>query len=285
MIPLGVLVLAAALVPAAPASGAPEVGGELHVAVHDTLARGTAAAASWLPMPGGPDVGDDWEADDWDWVDQAPPAEETREKSALRAVASSALLPGLGERYVGSSGRANFFHITEAVIWSTFAYYHIQADVRRTRHIEFAEIHGGAAGGQDEDYYEHIGLWLSLDEWQDIVRRDARLRFPDDPAAQEEFFEKNRRYDDGQDWNWPDDEARTDYRRLRSRTERSLRNARMALGAAVFNRLASMVDALALTRAHNNDVREQEQSRLDLRIGPKNTVDGLVVGPILTRTF
>jgi hypothetical protein len=59
----------------------------------------------------------------------------------------------------------------------------------------------------------------------------------------------------------------------------------MALGAAVFNRLASMVDALALTRAHNNDVREQEQSRLDLRIGPKNTVDGLVVGPILTRTF
>ena len=281
---LSLLLLAFAA--SASASTPAEDPGPVRLAVHEALAHRTAAAASWLPVPGAPDVGDDWGQDDWDWVDEAPPPVESRERSALRAVASSALLPGLGERHVGARGRSYFFHVTEGIIWSTFAYYHIQADVRRTRQVEFAQINGGAPAGEDDDYYEHIGLWLSLDEWHDIVRRDARLNHPGDPEAQEQFFLANRRYDDTQTWTWADDQVRNDYRRLRSRTERSLRNARLAVGAAVFNRFASMVSALTLTRSHNRRVREEaQQSRMDFRIGPKGTVDGLVVGPILTRTF
>lgn len=240
------------------------------------------AAASWVPSP---DVPPDWERGDWEWVDGAEDGPASREKSLLRAITYSALLPGLGERYVGRTGRANLFHVTEGLIWSTFAYYRIQADVREDSHIEFANLHADAATEQDADYYEHIGFWLSLDEWYDIVRRDARLRFPDDPAAREAFFEATKRYDAGQGWAWPDDATRTRYRQLRSRTERSYRNARLAAGAAIFNRLASMIDALALARGHNRAVKETEEARLEWRVGPQMTVDGLVVGPVFTKRY
>ncbi len=254
-------------------------------AVRDVLSSRTVVA-SWVPgLPNSPEMGDDWERDDWDWVDQVPSLAESRQKSTRKAVLYSALLPGLGERYVGRPGRARFFHLTEAAIWSTFAYYRIQADEREERHIEFAQLNGGAATGQESAYYEHIGFWLSLEEWHDIVRRDARRRFPDSPAAQQDYFDNNLRYSTGQYWEWADDSERTRYRQLRSRTERSLRNARLATGAAIFNRLASMIDALALTRNHNREARDQEEARLEFRIGPRYTLDGLVVGPVLTKTY
>jgi len=275
------LASAQAAVPAPAEGGAPADRPTVALAARDALAARSVAAA-W--GAGAPAIGDDWETDDWDWVDRAPESEPARELSLARAVAWSAFVPGLGERYAGHPVRARFFHVVEAAIWSTFAYYRIQGDVRQNKQIEYAQLNAGAAIEQDGDYYEHIGYWLSIDEWYDIVRRDARYRYPDDPAAQEAFFEANKRYDLGQGWQWPDDATRTHYRQLRSVAERSYRNSRLAAGAAIFNRLASMVDAMALARSHNHAVRE-EQARLELRVQPRDTVDGLVVGPVLTKRY
>jgi len=278
------LLASSAAADVAPASSLPSTmpEGTVALATAEALAARNVAA-SWLP--GSPDIPPDWERGDWDWVDHAPEGVESKEKSLVRAVFYSALLPGLGERYVGRTGRAAMFHVTEGLIWSTFAFYRIQGSIREDTHIEFANLQAGAATEQDADYYEHIGFWLSLDEWYDIVRRDARLRFPDDPAAREAFFQANRRYDEGQGWAWRDDATRTRYRQLRSRTERSYRNAKLAAGAAIFNRLASMIDALALARGHNHAVRESENARLEWRVGPQLTGDGLVVGPVFTKRY
>jgi len=279
------LVLLGAAVPAfARPDGARATTLTLREAAREVRAQ-RAVPASWLPLPGSPDFDDGWEGDDWDWLDDAPPAEANPRKSLVKAVAWSALLPGLGERYTEHATRAHVFYVAEAAIWSTFAYYEIQGNVRRNSQVEFAQLNAGALGGQDDDYYEHIGLWLSLSEWHDIVRRDARRRFPEDPAAQEDFFQENKRYDQGHDWEWADDDERNSYRRLRSQTERSYRNARLAVGVAVVNRFVSMIDALGLARGHNRRVEEEESARLDLRIGPRNTVDGLVIGPILSARY
>jgi hypothetical protein len=227
----------------------------------------------------------DWPTDDWDWIDRtADDGPATGEKSLLKAVIASAILPGLGEQYVGRGDRSKVFFATEALIWSTFAFYRVQGNLREDRYEEFAQVNAGAPRDGDSDYYEHIGFWLSLDEWHDIVRRDARLRFPDDPAEQDAFFEKNKRYNGADYWEWPDDETRTRYRQLRSRSERSFRNSRLAAGAAIINRLASMIDALALTRRHNRRI-EEERAHLILRIAPRRTVDGLVIGPVLSTRY
>jgi hypothetical protein len=253
----------------------------------------TGAASRWLSeaprlqpagWPGPPVQGEDWERDDWDWVDRVPELEDGREKSLLRAVAASALLPGLGERYVGRNGRATAFHVAEGAIWAAFAGFRIQGDIRRDRYVEWAETRAGANPDGDSDYLEHIGLWISLEEWHDIVRRDARLRFPDDPAAQAEYFDENQRYGPGEGWSWPDDETRVRYRQLRSQSERSYRNGRLAVGLAIANRLASMVDALALARQHNRDL-DREEARLQLRIEPRQTAEGLVLGPVLSARY
>jgi hypothetical protein len=292
---LASLLVAAAAGPAAAATppgaaGASLVGGgprPLAVAARQALAgtlRPAVPVGFGLPSPG---VDPEAPGDDWTWVDAAPPAfdgDDDGTKSTYRAVALSALLPGLGERYVGNEARGTMLHVVEAAIWGTFAFYRLQAEDRQSRQIEYAGVHAGAPTGQSSDYYEHIGLWLSLDEWYDIVRRDARFRFPDDADAQAAFFEKNKRYDPSQAWAWDDDAERTRYRQIRSRAERSFRNARLAAGAAVFHRLASMIDAVALARRHNHRV-ESERARVDVRVTPFALRNDLAVGPVLTARY
>ncbi len=263
----------------------------------DTVSLAVAAREAVVRVAGSPLVasasgvfaaGNDAAGDDWDWVDQArPPARSSGdEKSLLRAVTASALLPGLGEQYIGRTRRAKIFQAVEAAIWGTFLFYRIQGEMRQDSQIEFANLNAGAPTNQDSDYYEHIGLWLSLDEWHDIVRRDARLHVTDDPVEAEAFFERHKRYDEGEAWFWESDDDRIRYRRLRSRAEWSFRNSRLAVGAAMFNRLASVADALALTRRHNSRVRTQSASaRLDVRIGPLALGDAIVVGPVVTARY
>jgi hypothetical protein len=227
-----------------------------------------------------------WTDDDWTWVDKAPvstPAEPA-EKSTRQAIARSALLPGLGQRYAGHPDRAKIYFAAEAVIWTTFAIFRVQGDEGYDRYVEYAQLNGGAPPGEDSDYYEHIGMWNSLEEWHDIVRRDARATYPDDPAAQEQYFQKFKRYDESQYWAWPNEDVQLRYRQLRSDSESDYRDARLAVGAAILNRLVSMADALALTRQYNRNLRS-EGVRLELRIAPENTIDGLVVGPVLSAQY
>lgn len=249
------------------------------------------AGFGWPSLPDLPDMPDPAGtdgADDWDWATLDDRERTDGKKSPMRAVTYSALMPGMGERYLGNTRRAAFSHILEGAIWSTFAFYRIQGDRRQDRQVEFAQLHAAAPGDRDSDYYEHIGLWLSLEEWHDIVRRDARFNHPDDQAAQAAYFEENKRFGQGDFWDWDSDDSRIRYRQLRSRSERSFRNARLAIGAAVVHRVASMAQALALTRSYNKRVDEEHaanRASYELRIGPKSTQDGLVVGPILTRRY
>jgi hypothetical protein len=282
----GALLVAVAVAvppPAAAAAGAGAGDGKVSTAAARWLSDASVLRpAGWLDPPA---QGDDWEQDDWDWVARATEERpDDGRKSLLKAVAASALLPGLGERYVGRGRRATVFHVAEGAIWAAFGSYRIQGDLRKDRYVEWAQVQAGANPDGDSAYLEHIGLWISLEEWHDIVRRDARLRFPDDPAAQAEYFEENLRYGEGEAWAWPDDETRLRYRQLRSGSERSYRNARLALGLAIVNRLASMVDALALARQHNRNV-EQEEARLRLRIEPMASAGGLVLGPVLSARY
>jgi hypothetical protein len=268
-VPIGALLVA---IPAAHASSVGE------------LTPLTVAARGALAFDASPNVDPDWGTDDWDWVDRRPEGESGGHKSVAWAMTQSAILPGLGEQYIGRGDRAKFFYITEGLIWTAFAYFRVEGDQRRDRAIEFAQINADASAQGDNDYYEHIGLWLSLDEWHEIVRRDARLRYPDDPEAQETHFEENKRYDESRYWEWSDDDTRVDYRVLRSRFEKSYRNSRLVAGAALVNRLVSMVHVMTLTRRHNRELDEQKAG-LDFRIGPRDTVDGLVFGPVLTKRY
>jgi hypothetical protein len=258
--------------------------GKAESAVHEpSSVAAPSIAASRTPRaflasspPDAPvDDGEWWTEDDWKWVDRAPGGPSSQEKSAWKSVGASALLPGLGQQYVGKSKRAGFFYAVEAAIWTAFAVYRIQGEERRDRMVEFAGVHAGAPEGGEDDYYEHIGLWSSLEQC---------AFFPEDPAAQLDYFERNKRYDEAQAWAWPDDATRLRYRVLRSRSEGAFRNSRHAVGGAILNRFASVIDALALTRRHNNALRKKGLS-FDLRIEARDTASGLVIGPNLTAWY
>jgi hypothetical protein len=246
----------------------------------------TAPVADSVPATGSPDDREWWTEDDWESVDfdAKNDAPSTGKKSGWKAAGASALLPGLGQKYAGRDTRAAVFFVAEAAIWTLFTVYRVQGEIREDRYIEFAGVNAGAPSGEDGDYYEHIGFWNSLEQWQDIVRRDARTLFPDDPSAQAEYFEQNKLYDQSESWAWADDETRTRYRVLRSRSEGAYHNARLALGAALLNRFVSVIDAVALTRKHNQQLSNEGPS-LNLRFEAKNNADGLVFGPVLTAEY
>ena len=253
------------------------------------IAASTPSLAAGPPAPVSetPETREWWTEDDWEWIDHEAaenPAEPTAMKSGWKAAGASFLLPGLGQTYAGRNTRAAVFFATEAAIWTLFTVYRVQGDIRQDRYIEFAGVHAGAPSGESSDYYEHIGFWSSLEQWQDIVRRDARTLYPDDPAAQADYFEHNKLYDQSEAWVWSDDETRTRYRVLRSHSEGAYHNARLAVGAALLNRFVSVIDAVALTRKHNQELRSKGLS-LNLRFEAKDHADGLVVGPVLTAEY
>jgi hypothetical protein len=246
-----------------------------------------AAATPSLAAPPESSTREWWTEDDWETIDrdaeENPPA-ATGRKSGWKAAGASFLLPGLGQKYAGRDTRAAVFFTTEAAIWTLFTVYRVQGEIRQDRYIEFAGVHAGAPSEENSDYYEHIGFWSSLEQWQDIVRRDARTLYPDDPTAQAQYFEHNKLYDEAEAWNWPDDETRTRYRVLRSRSESAFHNSRLALGAALLNRFVAVIDAVALTRKHNQAL-EKEGLSLHLRFETQDNADALVVGPVLTAEY
>ncbi|HET9887475.1 MAG TPA: hypothetical protein VFR10_08180 [bacterium] len=246
-----------------------------------------AAATPSLATPPESSTREWWTEDDWETVDRdvaENPPEATGKKSGWKAAGASFLLPGLGQKYAGRDTRAAVFFTTEAAIWTLFTVYRVQGEIRQDRYIEFAGVHAGAPSGENSDYYEHIGFWSSLEQWQDIVRRDARTLYPDDPTAQADYFEHNKLYDQSEAWSWPDDETRTRYRVLRSRSESAFHNSRLALGAALLNRFVSVIDAVALTRKHNQALQKDGLS-LHLRFEAQDNADALVVGPVLTAEY
>ena len=201
---------------------------------------------------------------------QAPSAEPSardRRENAKR-IGLSLLLPGAAQLRMGDGRRAAAFLVTEAATWTAWAVFRTQGSQRRHSYIEMAELQAGVphAGGRDDAYYQRLGNWSSSDAYDQLVRREARDRYPNDLLGRAAYFEANRTPAD-RAWRWETQIEWDQYRAKRNDSRQAYRSARMMLGLAAANRVVAMVDASLLAGRHHRDTGLRLQAAPGAELG------------------
>ncbi len=151
-------------------------------------------------------------------------------RSKWTAAGLSLLLPGAGELYLGDRRGAQIFMAAEGALWCTFAGYTIHGGWREEEYHNYAAIHAGLhPDSKDEKFFEDVLMYPSRDSynyWKHLIYRDQVPLYPET----EEYF-----------WEWESEDAQDIYGDIRSSSETSYRNAKIALGVAMINRLISVV--------------------------------------------
>lgn len=191
-------------------------------------------------------------------------ADSGKGKSLSKALLLSLALPGAGEAYMGASGRAKTFFVSEAGVWSSFAYFRVQGRMREDRYKEMARLFAGVDREMNADYYTLLAYYTSSEDYNIDVLREARLRYPDDRAQQLAYFDANGYFGD-RAWEWQDLQRMDEYARVRILSRRSYRRAVLTTGFAVLNRMISMIEVYLSFRL---DQPEREHSGLGLRVEP-----------------
>jgi hypothetical protein len=187
----------------------------------------------------------------------------TEGKSMGKALLMSLVLPGAGQHYLGNHARARTMYVSEAGVWTTFAYFRVQGNQRRERYEELAELFAGVEGGQDDDYYKALAYYVSSDEYNIDVMREARFRYPFDRDRQLEYFEANAFFGDDA-WEWDSLELQREFRDTRTASKESYRRAVLTTGFAVLSRVVSMVDIyLSFKLDESRDRVSRPQLRVD----------------------
>ncbi|MBD3219187.1 MAG: hypothetical protein GF310_13005 [candidate division Zixibacteria bacterium] len=162
-----------------------------------------------------------------------------KRKSVTTAVLLSLALPGLGEMYVGRTGRAAGFLTAEAGIWASFAYFKHKESWLEDDYINLAVQHAAVnPEGKDEFFYDMVGFYENRDEYNKISRVYTRSNpfFPETPNW---------------DWQWNSDDLQERYRSIKNDSKSQGRNANFALGLALANRVISAVDAWWSAKSYN----------------------------------
>jgi len=164
-----------------------------------------------------------------------------KDKSLGKALLLSLALPGAGEAYLGASGRARAFFASEVAIWSSFAYYRVQGGMREDAYRQQARLFAGVQGDLTSGYYKLLAYYLSSDEYNIDVMREARLLYPDDHDLQAAYLEAHGYF--GRDgWEWDSLQRMQEFAHERTMSRQSYRKAVLTTGFAVLNRMVSVID-------------------------------------------
>ena len=186
----------------------------------------------------------------------------THGKSMTKALLLSFVMPGAGQHYLGNHARARTMYVAEAGVWTTFAYFRVQGDNRKDRYQEMARLFAGVSGERDDGYYRALAYYVTSEDYNIDVMREARFRYPYDREKQLEYFHANGFFDDDV-WEWSSLAYQSDFRHARTASKESYRRAVLTTGFAVLNRVVSMVDIYLSFRLE--EARDQS-SRPRLRV-------------------
>jgi hypothetical protein len=165
------------------------------------------------------------------------------EKSVFRAVVFSLLMPGMGELYAGDYATGKYFTILEASLWGAFLGTDYYAGWQEDNYRAYASAYGEVdPAGKDADYYANVGLYRSVEQYNEDMSLQGEFRKMYDPA------ESN--------WRWETDAEREEYRSRWLASEEAYNNIQFIVGAMIVNRLASAIIAGRLVSKRNAALEE-----------------------------
>jgi hypothetical protein len=199
-------------------------------------------------------------------------------KSSRKALLFSMLLPGAGELYLGHRGRALGFFVSEGGIWANYAAWEISGHLRKNDYIEQAQINAGVGiSSASDDYWRLLGQYqrssgTGPDAYEETVRREARLQYPDDPGAQDEYVAQ-RLPTGKRAWSWSSASLQSSYVETRRSANRAFEHAKVSFALAILNRLVSAVDTQILSHSRRAD-GQSSRDETSTRILTAVTADG-----------
>ena len=184
-------------------------------------------------------------------------------KSMWKAAGLSALIPGAGQYYLGNRRKARVFFGVEAATWIGFASFEIYSHWKKDDLIRFARDRANARlEGKSDEFLDLVGFYPSIRDYNTLGRAfdPERLYFDDSPDTH---------------WQWQTDQDRQVYRNLKNRSREAHRRAQFMLGAAIINRIISVVDAVRSARHQERQIDDTfssvDRSRVHLTFDPAST--------------
>ncbi len=164
----------------------------------------------------------------------------------------SLILPGSYQIHMGLK-RGYFYLVAEGVFLSYYIYTRREMGEIRTSYIEFARENATGAVVQDGKILDLLEKYRSFDDYYEMLYREARQIYPDDPSRQDEYVKENIKTT--LRWQWKSQDAwysfqdrRRFYRELSNRTV-------ILMGFLLTNHLASLVDGVITNRIFKNRVK------------------------------
>lgn len=180
-------------------------------------------------------------------------------KSAFRAALYSALLPGLGEHYVGKRTKAKVFFAAEAMTWISYIAFHTYGVWKKDDMIRFgADKAGASLDDKSDEYLDWVGFYNSSEEF------NALGRVSDPERA---YLTGSENY-----WQWTSEDDRNDFRSYKNSSRTAFDRANFMIVAAISNRIISIIDAIRdakhVSRSEKIDISHKKSYNYKFALDP-----------------
>ena len=189
-------------------------------------------------------------------VTQVCGSQLSNQLSTGKAALYSAMIPGLGELYIGNSTRAGIFLGAELLIVLSYLRIHQETEWKTNSYMQYASRYAGVEIPAEDSYYRLISNYVSSDVYNAEVERYYRNRcivYEYRPELYDLYT--SRFMITGADaWTWESTDNWLRYREIRRDKQRLEILGNFAIGAAVLNRLVSVIDTALLAKKGNSAV-------------------------------
>lgn len=151
--------------------------------------------------------------------------------SKRKAILLSLLLPGLGERSIGSYRTAKYFYIGESSLWLSLFILHKRKEWKKEDYQVFAAAEAGVNNeGKNDQFYSDVSNYSDVDEFNAAIRRsrDPRSVY----SAADEF------------WSWSSEEERLKFKSLKLESDTAGQNINRVIGGMIVNRILSVMNTI-----------------------------------------
>ena len=175
-------------------------------------------------------------------------SDNTEKKSIVKAALYSALLPGLGEYYVGNRRKARVFFAVEATAWIGYLSNRVYGNWKEDDLIRFASEYADAnLEGKSQEFQDWVGFYDDIDQFNSL----GRVQDQDRPY----LVDNSENH-----WRWQSDEDKANYRNLKNSSREAFRRANFLVGLAVVNRIISIIDAVRDAKRSNSEIKDADFS-------------------------
>lgn len=179
------------------------------------------------------------------------PVNSQDKKNPGLAIIYSLLLPGMGELYAENYSSGKYFTIAEGALWATFIGMNVYGNWQENRYKTYAQTYAGVnPDGKDEDYYATIGLYTSIETYNNEKALERRY---DEMLSEQKFF-----------WKWNSTEDRKTYRSMWTSSEQTFNDLRFVVGAMLVNRLLSAINAVRSVSSYNSRIEKETSWNVSL---------------------